>query len=185
MQDGSSWFYKVGQYPGLEERVPKPLTEKLTAEELKAYKNALRTRNFNMGIAAVTYMRRVVESKMNEMLEILYEAAKNHNVSQDVLSRHESMMKEIKFSVKIDYSGDLLPEMLRPKGQPNPMAILHQLASEGLQAKTDEECVEIFDRCRQTFEYVFGKMSIETAEAQNFVKNISELASSRSAKKKP
>ena len=46
-------FFKVGQYPELEERVSKTLEGALTAEDLTMYKNALRLRNFNLCIAAV------------------------------------------------------------------------------------------------------------------------------------
>jgi hypothetical protein len=143
-------------------------------------------RNFNLGIAAVAYMRRVVENRMSDMLEVLHEAASAHDAPPEVLSRHEEMMKEKRFSVRVDYAGDLLPESLRSKGQPNPMAILHELASEGLHTRTDEECVDIFDACRQTFEFVFGKMRIETEEARNFVKGMAELAEKRAkAQAKP
>ncbi len=185
-QNNTTLFFKVGQYPELEERVSDTLKTALSAEDLKVYKNALRMRNFNLGIAAVAYMRRVVENRMSDMLEVLYEAARVHNAPPEVLSKHEEMMKEKRFSVRVDYAGDLLPESLRPKGQPNPMAILHELASEGLHIKTDEECVDIFDACRQTFEFVFGKMRIETEEAKNFVKGMAELAEKRAkAQAKP
>jgi hypothetical protein len=56
------------------------------------------------------------------------------------------------------------------------MAILHELASDGLHAKSDEQCVDIFDSCRRTFEYVFGKLRIETEDARNFVKEMANLA---------
>jgi len=185
-KNNTTLFFKVGQYPELEERVSDTLKTALSAEDLKVYKNALRMRNFNLGIAAVAYMRRVVENRMSDMLEVLYEAARVHNAPPEVLSKHEEMMKEKRFSVRVDYAGDLLPESLRPKGQPNPMAILHELASEGLHIKTDEECVDIFDACRQTFEFVFGKMRIETEEAKNFVKGMAELAEKRAkAQAKP
>jgi hypothetical protein len=88
-------------------------------------------------------------------------------------------MQEKRFATKIDYAGDLLPASLRPEGKPNPMAILHELASDGLHGKSDEECVDIFDACRETFEYVFGKMRIETEEAKKFVKGMAELADKR------
>jgi hypothetical protein len=169
-------FFKVGQYPELEERVPQTLQDALTPEDLKMYKNALRLRNFNLGIAAVAYMRRIVENRMNDMLEVLHEAARVHNALPEVLARHEEVKKEKRFSVKIDYAGDLLPSNLRPAGHPNPMAVLHELASDGLHAKSDEECVDIFDECRQTFEYVFGTMRIETEEAKAFVKGMAKLA---------
>ena len=185
-QNNTTLFFKVGQYPELEERVSDTLKTALSAEDLKVYKNALRMRNFNLGIAAVAYMRRVVENRMSDMLEVLHEAARVHNAPPEVLSKHEEMMKEKRFSVRVDYAGDLLPESLRPKGQPNPMVILHELASDGLHTKTDEECVDIFDACRQTFEFVFGKMRIETEEAKNFVKGMAELAEKRAkAQAKP
>lgn len=63
------------------------------------------------------------------------------------------------------------------------MAILHDFTSDGLHAKSDKECVDIFDECRETFEYVFGKMRIETEEAKKFVKGMAEM-SERKRKKK-
>jgi hypothetical protein len=172
-------FFKVGQYPQLEEHVSQTLEAALTQEDLRLYKNALRLRNFNLGIAAVAYIRRVVENRMNDMLTILYEAARVHNAPPELLARHEVVMKEKRFSVKVEYAGDLLPKNLRPNGHPNPMAVLHELASDGLHAKSDAECVDIFDECRQTFEYVFGKMRIETEEANAFVKGMTMLAEKR------
>ena len=172
---GVSVFHKVGQYPELEENVPQTLAKALGADDLKSYKNALRLRNFNLGIGAVAYMRRVVENRLSDMLEVLHESAVAHNAPREVLARHAEMMKEKRFSSKVDYAGDLLPESLRPKGKPNPMAILHELASEGIHAKSDEECVDIFDACRQTFEYVFGKLRIETEDAKKFVNGMAAL----------
>jgi hypothetical protein len=84
-----------------------------------------------------------------------------------------------RFSVKVDYAGDLLPSSLRPAGRPNPIAVLHELASDALHTKTDEQCVDIFDECRKTFEYVFGKMRIETMDAKAFVKEMAKLAERR------
>lgn len=178
-REGQTLFFKVGQFPELEEQVSSTLEAALTDEDLKLYKNALRLRNFNLGIAAVAYMRRVVENRMNDMLEVLYQAARVHNAPAEVLAKHDEVMKDKRFLTKIDYAGDLLPKNLRPDGQPNPMAVLHDLASDGLHSKSDEECVDIFDACRQTFEYVFGKIRIETEEAKAFIEGVSKLAAKR------
>jgi hypothetical protein len=168
-------FLKIGQYPELEERVPDALKGALDEDDLKLYRNALRMRNFNLGVAAIAYMRRVIENKMNDMLEILHEAAIAHNAQAEVVAHHKEMMEEKRFSTKIDYAGSLLPASLRPSGKPNPMAVLHELASDGLHARSDEECVDIFDACRRTFEYVFGKLRIETEDAKNFVAEMATL----------
>jgi hypothetical protein len=174
-KDAGTLFLKVGQYPELEEKVPETLKQALDEADLKLYKNALRMRNFKFGVAAVAYMRRIIENRMNDMLQILHESAIAHNAPAELLARHEAMMKEKRFSEKIDYAGQLLPSSLRPSGKPNPMAILHELASEGLHAKSDEQCVDIFDSCRRTFEYVFGKLRVETEDAKNFIKEMSGL----------
>ena len=142
-------FFKVGQYPELEEVVIKSLRQALNADDLKMYKNALRLRNFNLGIAAIAYMRRVVENRMGDMLEVLHEAAVAHNAPSELLARHAELMKEKRFSVKVEYAGNLLPENLRPAGKPNPMAILHELASDGLHAKSDAECSGYFRQVPQ------------------------------------
>ena len=168
-RSSGNYFQKIGQYPELEERIPESLEKGLNQADLKLYKNAIRLRNFNLGLAAVAYMRRIVENKMTDMLEILHEAAVSHNASEEVLKRHEEMKKEKRFTTKIEYAGDLLPANLRPSGKPNPIAILHELASDGIHGRSDEECVEIFDRCRAIFEYVFGKMRIEVEDAKKFV----------------
>lgn len=182
-EEQGTLFFKVGQWPELEERVSQALEDALSQEDLKLYKNALRLRNFNLGIAAVAYMRRVVENRMNDILEILHESARAHNAAPELLARHEEVKNDRRFSVKVEYAGDLLPAHLRPEGQPNPMAILHDFTSDGLHAKSDEECVDIFDECRETFEYVFGKIRIETEEAKKFVKDMAKLSEKKSKKK--
>lgn len=142
-QSSNYLFQKIGQYPELEERIPESLQKALNSTDLKLYKNAIRMRNFNLGLAAVAYMRRIVENKLNDMLEILHEAAVSHNAPADILKHHEEMKKEKRFATKIDYAGDLLPANLRPPGKPNPMAILHDLASDGIHGRSDEECVDL------------------------------------------
>jgi len=59
------------------------------------------------------------------------------------------------------------------------MQVLHELTSEGLHAKTDEECVEIFDACRTSFEFVFGRLRIEAEDAKEFVQGMGKLTERR------
>ena len=53
---------------------PDTLNKVLDKEDLSFYKNALRMRNYNLGIAAVAYLRRVVENKINDVLDVLAQA---------------------------------------------------------------------------------------------------------------
>ena len=174
-------FFKVGQYPELEERIDESLRQSFDSSDLKLYKNALRMRNFNLGLAAAAYMRRVVENRMNDMLDILHETAVTHNMPGELLKRQEEVKAEKRFTVKVQYAGDLLPPYLRPAGKPNPLQILHELTSDGLHARSDEECVDVFDACRRTFEFVFGKLRIEAEQARAFVKDVATLAVKKQA----
>jgi hypothetical protein len=51
----------------------------------------------------------------------------------------------------------MLPKTIR-RGGHNPIAKLHDLASNGLHNKSDDECVDIFDRCKGAFEYVIERL---------------------------
>jgi predicted transcriptional regulator len=90
-RESNNIFVKVGQYPELEERVPDILKQALDGDDLKLYNNALRMRNFNLGVAAVADMRRVIENRMNDLLEILHEAAIAHNAPAELIERDKEM----------------------------------------------------------------------------------------------
>lgn len=178
-----SVFFKVGQYPELEETISGPLEKALDADDIGFYKKALRLRNFGLGIASLAYMRRVIENCMNDVLDILHESAKEHGAPAELLEQLNTTKESRRFTDKVEYGAKLLPDSLRPKGLPNPIAILHELVSDGLHARSEDECIDIFDKCRFVFEYVFGKLRIEQEEAKAFVKDLEELAKPRMATK--
>jgi len=172
---GKREFFKVGQFPPLEENVPETLEQNLDADDLRFYKNAIRLRNSNLGIGAVAYLRRVVENRINDMLDVLAEAAREHHFAQEELSKIEAVKASRRFDEKIDYAAGLLPDHLRPAGKPNPIDRLHDLASEGLHSKSEEECVDIFDRTKAVFEYVFGNLRVQVDDAKAFLKSLESL----------
>ncbi len=178
-------FSKVGQWPPLEERVPDSLEKVLDKDDLAFYRNALRMRNHNLGIAAVAYLRRVVENKINDVLDVLAEAAQEHDFAAEELKKIKEAKSSYRFDDKIEYAAKLLPPHLRPKGKPNPIDVLHGLASEGLHSKSEEECIDIFDKVRKVFEYVFGNLNVQIEEARAFVKSLEGLQSTpKSSKQK-
>jgi hypothetical protein len=52
---------------------------------------------------------------------------------------------------------------------------MHDLTSDGLHSKSEEECIDIFDRVRKVFEYVFGNLNVQIDEARAFVKSLEGL----------
>jgi hypothetical protein len=176
-EDAVGEFLKVGQWPALEERVPDSLKKVLDKDDLAFYKNALRMRNYNLGIAAVAYLRRVVENRINDVLDVLAEAAQEHSFAAEELKKIKEVKASYRFDDKIEYAAKLLPPHLRPEHRPNPIDVLHDLTSDGLHSKSEEECVDIFDRVRKVFEYVFGNLNVQIEEARAFVKNLEGLKS--------
>lgn len=177
-------FQKIGQHPPLEEKVVPELEKALGKDDAKLYKRALRLRNFSFGVGAVSYMRRIVENHMNEILDTLYATAVAHKAEDAVLSELEEAKKSYRFDDKVSYASRLLPAHLRPDGLPNPLDILHDLFSDGLHARSEEECVDIFDRCRITFEYVFASLRPQMQKEKVFKENLVELSKLRVTRSK-
>jgi hypothetical protein len=174
--DDKTWeFSKVGQWPPLEERVSDALEKVLDKDDLAFYKNALRMRNYNLGIAAVAYLRRVVENRINNVLDVLAEAAQEYSIAAEELKKIKAAKSSYRFDDKIEYAAKLLPPHLRPAGKPNPIDVLHGLASDGLHSKSEEECIDVFDRVRKVFEYVFGNLNVQIEDARAFVKSLGQL----------
>jgi hypothetical protein len=173
--DKSSKFFKIGQWPALEEPIPPELEKVLKGEDIRLYRNAIRLRNFNLGLGGLAYMRRVVENRMNDILDALHESGVEHKVSKRILARVQDVKAAHIFSKKVDYAALLFPQNLHPDGLPNPMAALHSLASDGLHGRSEDECADIFDRCKVVFEYVFATLRPSVQQSKTFVKNLSKL----------
>ncbi len=170
----NSVLFKVGQYPPLEEHISPELERQLKGEDMDFYRKALRSRNFNYGLGALAYLRRVIENQMNDLLDMIAQAAREANVAAPALQRLEEVKASRRFDDKVTYAAGILPPSLRPGGR-NPLDMLHDIASEGIHAKPDEECIEIFDKSRLALEYVLKNLQVGGAEAKAFVKELHEL----------
>jgi hypothetical protein len=171
-------FTKFGQWPAQEERIPTELEAALgQGADLNLYKAALRLRNFNNGIGAMAYMRRVVRSHIDEMLEILSEDSAQANGAS--AERLESL-KTAPFAEKVEAAAELFPASLVPDGDPNPLMPLYELSSEAMYSLSDSEAVELFDQCRLVFEYVFSRLRPQIQERRRFHLDLQRLASRKS-----
>lgn len=171
----SGSFQKVGQQPPLAHAPPKELRRRLDKEDYDLYGKALDCRNFNYGLGAVAYMRRVVENKTNDLLDLILDTLKAAGTSTAEHAREiEEIKKGIVYEKKLDIAQKLLPARLIREGT-NPIQSLHTLTSTGLHEKSEDECVSIFDQARVAFEYVFSQLEVERASAEEYVKAIREL----------
>lgn len=175
---GEGLFFKVGQYPAQE--IDPPAGLKLSDQDLDLYKKALTSRGFNYGIGALSYLRRVVENRMNALLDLVHQTLKT--ASETIPAETENEFTRVRergtFEAKARLAGQMLPSTLRPGGH-NPFDVLADFASLGMHSKDDDECVNIFDRVRTVFEYLFINLSSTNEAAREYVKTLTDLATSK------
>lgn len=176
--DTVSTFFKAGQYPSLQKEPPERLAKMLDEFDLDLYRKALTSRNNAYGLGALAYLRRIVENRMNDLLELLHQAAKNDASAAEELKKIEDVKKSWRFDDKIGYAARLLPKHLRPDGS-NPIDQLHDLASEGIHHRTEDECLEIFDRCKTAFEYVFQNLDVQIEDAKAYIASLKQASKPR------
>lgn len=168
----SNIFIKVGQWPPLSIEPSPELAKALGTEDLKLYKKGLIDFKFGHGIGAVGYFRRVLENKVNALLDLIVEAAKNAQVPDEHLVQVEAAKQSHRAEDKIDLAVKILPAHLKPGGH-NPLDKLYKPLSAGLHGESDEECLSIFSEARFVFEYLFKNLTESNEEARRYVKELS------------
>ncbi len=156
---------KIGQFPPLQRTPPPELDSVMTDEDRSLYRNALTCRNSNFGLGAVAYLRRIVENRVNGLLEMLAADPEAHDVKPDELAR---VTEDRRFSEKIALAQRILPERLIRDGF-NPIATLHDLTSAGLHGEPEAECTETFDKCKAAFEYVLVQLATDKKNTADYV----------------
>ena len=167
-------FIKVGQWPPLSHKPPKELERRLDEEDYDFYVKALDCRNFNYGLAAVAYMRRVVENRTNDLLDLIAETLKAEGASAEEIDKIQEVKKSTVYENKLDVAQKVLPARLIREGS-NPIKNLYLVTSQAIHEESEEECIDIFDRARAAFEYVFSELEVERARAENYAKTIRAL----------
>jgi len=183
-QDGKQGcFLKVGQDPPLS--ILPPIELKLALDDLELYKKGLTSRNNAFGIGALAYLRRVVENRMNELLDLVAEAAKvSGNMSPERTANLSDVRRIGSFEDKAKLAGAILPNQLKPGGH-NPFDILCKFASEGLHDQSDHECIAVFDEVKLVFEYLFRELTVQSEDAKRFIEGLSHLAGRKPGRKVP
>lgn len=174
---GRGWdniIEKIGQSPAPSVSISRPLAKHLgTTADL--YKKALICRNQGYGIAAVAYMRRIVEDKTDELIDIVADQARERGLTEKEVEGILNAKKEQAYSGKLKVAGEVIPASLRPGGA-NPFGTLFGLLSDGLHDRTEAECVDIADEIREVFEYVFENLRTQIEDEKHFKQRIGKLS---------
>jgi hypothetical protein len=168
---------KVGQYPAPSVTLPKDLERNLGEDAAQFYRRARICRNNGFGLAAATYIRRVVEDKTNELIELAAEVAESHQLDEATVAAIRLAADSTvytRFEDKLQYASTVFPATLLV-GDYNPLKTLYSLVSEGIHGLSEEECISIADDTSAVFEYLFSKLRADMTERNQFVERMKRL----------
>ena len=168
----NGFLYKYGESPEFGPPTPSKVVS-ILGDEKEYYFKGRRSENQGLGIAAFGYYRRVVEHQKNKIFdEIIRTVQKVEPTNSALLAELQEAKKEIQFSKAVDSIKQGIPQTLLIDGH-NPLTLLHSALSDGLHAKTDEECLEFATSIRVVLTDLVERMS-------NAVKDTAELKSALS-----
>lgn len=169
---------KVGQYPEPAIELPDALEKNLGKDSAILYRKSLICRNIGYGLAAAGYIRRVVEDKTNELIEVVAKYAEVEGVDAakvaEIRAAADSASGYTPFDEKLKIAAAVFPDSLKVGGK-NPLLGLYGLVSEGIHGKSEKECIEIAESTNYVFQYVFSKLKAETEAKKEYIEKMKKL----------
>lgn len=140
-------FQKFGELPRKQlER--HPVLQRFLKDDLDNYEKAIACLFLGYGVAAFAYFRRVVESNINGLLDLVQEDAQSSSADTKITAALAELRGNPPMSKKIKIANHALPAYLNPDGL-NPLGRLYQVLSEGIHNLSEEECLS---KARETSE---------------------------------
>ena len=127
-------------------------------------------------MALVSYMRRVVEDKTEELIEVVAHLAEAQKIDAKTVEKiRAAKVEKTTYDQKLKIAATVLPKSLLIDGV-NPLDVLYGLVSGGLHDLTEGQCIAIADEIRGVFEYTFTRLKAETQDRRDFASKIKKLA---------
>ena len=161
------------QYPGVSSTV----LEALSDNEAVMYMNAIQSREQEMGLGALAYLRRVVEEAINVLLDLLASvlADSEESKQQEYVAQVEWLKSQKAFDKKAVAAAAVLPKSFFAGGH-NPFARLHEWASAGVHNETDQDCCELFDEIRGVFDALFERLHAERETRRLYADRLGKIS---------
>jgi hypothetical protein len=137
---------KYGEQPAFGPRIPSRLIT-LVGSDREAFIKGRRAEFQGMGIGAFAYYRRVVENQRLRLLDEFIRVATKLGAEAELLQDLAAAKLETQFSAAVDRVKHGIPPALLIDGH-NPLLLLHAALSEGLHAKTDDDCLTLAQSIR-------------------------------------
>ena len=170
-EDGT--VVKFGEIPNFGPPVPSRVVS-LIGPDREIFLRGRRAENQGLGVGAFAYYRRVVENQRGRIIGKIAEVAKRTGASPEVLDALEQAAKETQFSKAVEDVKSAIPHALLIDGH-NPLTLLHSALSEGLHARTDEECLEMARSIRVVLTEMAERVSVALKDEAELKQALSNL----------
>jgi hypothetical protein len=133
---------KIYEEPAFGSPIPKRLFQVIGEANRDHFLQARRAIARGLGIGAYAYYRRIVENTKFDLVRSVLEVARATNAPVEQIELLQKAQSETQFSKAIDMLREVsaIPAVLLIDGQ-NPLALLHDLLSEGIHQLDDGECL--------------------------------------------
>jgi hypothetical protein len=170
---------KVGQYPPWSIDVDKRVSH-ILGDYVDYYRRGLVCESQGYGLGAVAYYRRIVEKIIDTLLDQIAQM-----IPVEDQDRYKKALAETKKTIvtqeKIELVKDMLPAILRPAGM-NPLGILHQVLSEGVHDKEEDECLVIADTIKGSLVFLVNQVLATQEQVRTFTDGMRKLLDKKSKK---
>lgn len=139
--NSSGQCFKFGELPIYGPPTPARLIT-LLGPDRDLFLRGRRCENQSLGIGAFVYYRRVVENQKSRIFDNVIKVAEKIGAPPDLITALKRARDENQFSRSLELAKDAMPPSLLINGH-NPFTLLHSALSDGLHAKSEEQCLEI------------------------------------------
>jgi len=164
-------FSKLGENPPFGP-FTSPRLISLIGGDREIFLQGRRCENQGLGIGAFAYYRRVVENQKSKILDNIIKAAEKTRTSPEMIAALRKAKDQTQFKRAVEDVKDAIPESLLVDGH-NPLTLLHSALSDGLHARTDEECLDL----AQTIRLVLGDLADRISQALKDDRELNEAIS--------
>ena len=151
-----------------------PRLKKFITVDLELYEKGSICLANGYGIAAYTYFRRVVESNIARLIELIEADAQACSVEASVLEALGELKLESPMSEKIRVANNAMPSYLIPNGL-NPLGKMYKVLSEGVHAHSDAECLKNAESLIGCLKYLVGELGDRKRGRESFARSIGGL----------
>jgi hypothetical protein len=172
---------KVGQSPPWSIDIDREIADRL-GEDVELYKRGLICLSQGYGLAACTYFRRLLEARVDSILELLESFLATDTAAHDQAKEVAEIRKGKVADRKLEQASPYVPPSLLVEGV-NPIRLLYEQLSVGVHGLDEEQCSELAAEISETLVYVLSELARAVSSRDRFIDRVREISRRRRERK--